>query len=84
MKKIFALVLALAMVLSMVACGAKEPAATEPVATQPAATDAAIASAPSVTCNTFNESFCNHFCNTLGIPTSTPTYTKIPIAPSTK
>ena len=31
MKKIFALVLALAMVLSMIACGAKEPEATEPV-----------------------------------------------------
>ena len=37
MKKIFALVLALAMVLSMVACGAKTPEASTPVATDPVA-----------------------------------------------
>ena len=37
MKKIFALVLALAMVLSMVACGAKTPEASAPVADAPVA-----------------------------------------------
>ena len=41
MKKLFALLLALAMVLSLVACGASAPAATEaPAADAPAATEA--------------------------------------------
>ena len=52
MKKLFALLLALAMVLSMVACSSNEPAATEaaPAATDaaPAATDAAPAATGSV------------------------------------
>ena len=46
MKKLFALLLALAMVLSMAACGASEPAATEaPAAEAPAATEAPAAEA---------------------------------------
>ncbi len=39
MKKFFALLLALTMVLSLAACGASEPAATEPAATEAAPVD---------------------------------------------
>ena len=47
MKKLTALLLALAMVLSLAACGASEPAATEaPKAEAPAATEAPAAEAP--------------------------------------
>lgn len=41
MKKFLALLLALIMVISMVACGNEEPAANEPAATEPAATEPA-------------------------------------------
>ena len=45
MKKIFALLLALTMVLSMAACGASAPATEAPAAAAPAATEAAAAPA---------------------------------------
>lgn len=52
MKKLIALLLALVMVIGLVACGRREPAATEPAATEPAATepaaDAPDADAPAV------------------------------------
>ena len=46
MKKAFALLLALIMVLSLAACGSSEPAATEAPAAAPAATEAPAAEAP--------------------------------------
>ena len=48
MKKLFALLLALAMVLSLAACGAKAPAAEAPAADAPAAEEAAPAPAAPV------------------------------------
>ena len=46
MKKLFALLLALAMVLSLAACGASEAPATEAPATEAPATEAPAAEAP--------------------------------------
>lgn len=46
MKKLFALLLALIMVIGLVACGEKAPAATEPAATEPAVADKPADNAP--------------------------------------
>ena len=56
MKKLIAMLLALAMVLSLAACGSSEPAATEaPKADAPAATEAATEAAPDYTTMTIDE-----------------------------